>query len=390
MVQSRASKGTVSVESFRGRLRLRWRVAAKQYTLSMSLDDTPGNRQIAQAKARLIESDIIYERFDPTLNKYRPEHFRLVDSSDQPKQVPKLDELWEKFVEYKRPQCSPSTMVNQYRYLTNYLERMPFKSLDESSKARDWIVANLPLESGRRFIVRLSACCDWAMQSKLIDSNPFQGMAKSIKKPKSETDEGFSDINPFTREERDRIIEAFREDAVCPRYSRVKHSHYYPYIWFLFNTGCRPNEAIALRWKDIDEGFTQITFNRAAVRAKGGTVEKSGLKTQKRRIFRCNSKMRDFLASIKPDDCNLDGLLFPAPSGSFMNVGNFRNRVWEPVIKALGIEYRKPYQTRHTFITLALENGMVVHDVARAVGNSPEIIYKHYVGNRRDIDIPEF
>ncbi|MEO1561772.1 MAG: site-specific integrase, partial [Cyanobacteria bacterium J06632_19] len=48
------------------------------------------------------------------------------------------------------------------------------------------------------------------------------------------------------------------------------------------------------------------------------------------------------------------------------------------------------YQTRHTFITLALKNGMNVKDVARLVGNSPEIIYRHYAGQSREIVVPDF
>ncbi len=51
--------------------------------------------------------------------------------------------------------------------------------------------------------------------------------------------------------------------------------------------------------------------------------------------------------------------------------------------------YRPQYQTRHTFITLCLDAGVEVKDVARWVGNSPEIIYKHYAGNKRDLQVPE-
>ena len=54
------------------------------------------------------------------------------------------------------------------------------------------------------------------------------------------------------------------------------------------------------------------------------------------------------------------------------------------MLNQLGIEYRKPYQTRHTFITLALDNGLDAKDVARLVGNSPEVIYKHYAGVRSE------
>ena len=69
------SKGTVSVQSFRGRLRLRLPrhvFGGEQKYLTLGLADTSDNRRIAEAKAKLIESDITLERFDSTLLKYQP------------------------------------------------------------------------------------------------------------------------------------------------------------------------------------------------------------------------------------------------------------------------------------------------------------------------------
>jgi integrase len=51
--------------------------------------------------------------------------------------------------------------------------------------------------------------------------------------------------------------------------------------------------------------------------------------------------------------------------------------------------YLPQYNTRHTAITLLLEAGLDAKDIARLVGNSPEIIYKHYAGNKRDLIVPE-
>ncbi len=83
--------------------------------------------------------------------------------------------------------------------------------------------------------------------------------------------------------------------------------------------------------------------------------------------------------------------MFPSPDGKPIDLNNFRNRTWKTVLKGLGIEYRKLYQTRHTFITHALEVGKLdAKDVARLVGNSPEIIYRHYAGNKRELFVPEF
>jgi len=61
---SKRSKGSVGIETFQGRLRLRLPrqlYGGKQKYLTLGLDDSPGNRRIAEAKVKQIESDIIYE-----------------------------------------------------------------------------------------------------------------------------------------------------------------------------------------------------------------------------------------------------------------------------------------------------------------------------------------
>lgn len=99
--------------------------------------------------------------------------------------------------------------------------------------------------------------------------------------------------------------------------------------------------------------------------------------------------MQDFLSSIKKDDAKPDDLLFPSPEGKYIDFHNFRNRAWKTILTCINIPCRKPYQTRHIFIALVLDNGLDAKDVARLVGNSPEIIYRYYAGNRRDLFVPE-
>jgi integrase len=55
---------------------------------------------------------------------------------------------------------------------------------------------------------------------------------------------------PLPVKKEDRIIEAFKTN----RY----YKYYTPLMEFLFFTGCRPSEAVALQWKHI--GFKEITF----------------------------------------------------------------------------------------------------------------------------------
>jgi integrase len=68
---NKSSKGSVVIISSHNRLQLRFSYGGKRHYLSIGLPDTPTNRKLAELKASEIEKDIIYERFDPTLKKYK-------------------------------------------------------------------------------------------------------------------------------------------------------------------------------------------------------------------------------------------------------------------------------------------------------------------------------
>lgn len=282
-------------------------------------------------------------------------------------------------------------MKYTYNVYTGYIARLPTHELSQAGEIRDYVLKAIPLDSGKRFITRLSACCEWAMRSGLVSENPFDGVAAEIKLPKSAKNDGMSDINPFTLEERDAILQAIETDRFCPNKSAFKHSRYTALVKFLFSTGCRPSEAIALQWKHIASDFKHVSFEQAVIGTDTGRQIRKGLKTQERRRFPCNDLLTALLKSIKPKDATPETLVFPSPEGKPIDLNNFRNRTWKAVLKGLDIEYRKLYQTRHTFITHALETGKLdAKDVARLVGNSPEIIYRHYAGNKRELFVPEF
>ncbi len=389
--QRKASKGSVQIKVSNGRLQLVFTYAGRRHYLSLGFSDTLQTRKLAEMKAREIELDIISGNFAQTLAKYKPASalstVTLVTPIFTPK--PSLRELWEKFIEYKRSQCSPNTMKYTYGVYSNYLKSLPTHDLDRATEIRDYALKNIPLDSCKRFVVRLSACCDWAVKSGMISTNPFAGMSSEIKLPKAQTSD--DEIFPFTADERNAIIEAIGTNQFCPKTSKVKHSYYAPLIQFLFSTGCRPSEATALQWKHVSGDFRFISFEQAIVNGENGKIAREGLKTQERRRFPCNASLQSLLQSIKPENCDPEDLVFPSPgNGRWIDTNNLRNRLWKPVLAGLSIEYRKLYQTRHTFITLALEHGLDAKDVARLVGNSPEVIYRHYAGNKRELFVPEF
>ncbi len=390
----RAPKGSVQIKNSNGRLQLVFSYGGKRHYVSTGFADAPVNRKSAEMKARQIELDILSGNFDASLAKYKPESLRG-DETEAATQEPSLAELWERFIEFKRPQCSENTMRYTYGVYSNYLQQLPTQDLRRAVEIRDFVLQQLPVESAKRFLTRLSACCDLAVQSGAIAANPFAGLARTIKTPKSSADE--YEIDAFAAAERDAILAALRDDRFCPPTARVKHSYYFPLIAFLFKTGCRPSEAIALQWAQVQPDLSKLTFQQRAISTVAGRKLAAGLKNgQQRRVFPCNSSLRELLAGIRPEAVAGEQLVFPSPAGTLVDTNNLRNRVWARVLAGLGIRYRKLYQTRHTFITLALESvgdrgeRLDAKDVARLVGNSPETIYEHYAAARSELVVPEF
>lgn len=382
-LKAKASKGSVKIKVSNGRLQLVFSWGGKRRYLSLEFPDSKTNRKLAEMKARAIELDIVSDNFDETLEKYKPQsaRSRVVPVPPVASTQPSLDQLWEQYIEFKRPSVSPNYLAKELgtaeRVITTQL---PTRSLDEAVKIRDWIVANKPANAAKRLMTQFSSCCDWAAKSDLIDVNPFNGMAKELKLPKNGKKK---QIDPFTHQERDQIINAFADNPY--------YCHYTPFIGFLFKTGCRPSEAIALQWKHISPDSQLIIFEQSAIDTERGIQLRKGLKTQESRKFPCNASLQELLISHKPLNGKPESLVFPSPSGKLIDFHNFRNRAWKTILGDLKeIRYRKPYQTRHTFITLALENGLDAKDVAGLVGNSPEIIYKHYAGSKRELVVPEF
>ncbi|MFN6498610.1 MAG: tyrosine recombinase XerC [Nostoc sp. DedQUE01] len=389
-------KGNVGVEEYRSKLRLRLprtiTEGSKQIYLSTGLDANEINRRRVDSVANWIEEEIITGQLDPTLERYREK----LESYKQPQltivkpHTPQtnLMELWERYCEYMKPQLATTTYRKDYaRKYHNHIKALPTKDLSQAIAIRDYLLTQLTPNAAKRVLTYLAACCKWAVSSGLVKDNPFAGMSEDIKLPKHDSDA----IDPFSKVEMNIIIKAFEDTR----------PHYAPFVKFLFWTGCRTGEVIALQWKHINPDCTQITFAESYDSALG---IRKGTKTGKSRKFPCNSQVRELLLSIRPLNPDSEQSVFTSPTGGIVNSTRFSNQVWKGgkvgqkfykgVIQQLmddgKIErYRCPYNTRHTFITLMLEQGLTVTTVAKLVGNSPEIILKHYAGNTVPLTLPE-
>lgn len=208
-----------------------------------------------------------------------------------------------------------------------------------------------------------------AMQFQFV--NPCLTI-KRLKEPRS-------DIEPFSMAEMQQVIGTVRND-------------YRPYLTLRFLTGVRSAEAHGLKWKHIDFDRSEILIRETFQSGRTETTKTDG----SQREIHMSQPVRDALALMKPQGYAEDprafdeAYVFATRNGHPIDNTNFNDRVWKPLLRLLGLKYRRPYQMRHTCATLWLAAGESPEWIARQLGHTTtEMLfrtYSRYVPNlvRRD------
>jgi len=139
------------------------------------------------------------------------------------------------------------------------------------------------------------------------------------------------------------------------------------YFEFAFFTGCRPEEIIALKWESVD--FEASTVHICRVRT--AKTDRETTKTRNSRDIELNSRALKSLIRQKESSLKNDEYVFlnPVTKKRWNSESSQRIEYWKPTLLALGISYRVPYQTRHTFATMNLMAGANPMWISRQMGH---------------------
>ncbi len=189
------------------------------------------------------------------------------------------------------------------------------------------------------------------------DQYGFANPAERIKRLKQRR----IDIQPFSLAETRRIIGAIRED-------------YRLYLIVRFFTGMRTGELHGLKWKYVDFERRQILVRETFVR---GAMDYTKTDGSQREIAMSAPVCEALLAQRQ--HTGDQAFVFCTANGSPLDNDNFTNRVWYPLLRHLGLDIRRPYQTRHTCATLWLAAGENPEWVARQLGHvDTTMLFKTY------------
>ena len=170
-------------------------------------------------------------------------------------------------------------------------------------------------------------------------------------------------------------LSPFEMEKVLAHLKEKSDLRAWAYFEFAFMTGMRPEELIELRWGDVDWASASIRVERA--RTSG---EVKPLKTYNSRDVDLVRRALVALETMKPwtmlggsdaADGELGRRIFenPGTNKPWHDERSQRDTYWRPALRATGIRWRRPYQTRHTYATNALSAGVNPTYIARQMGH---------------------
>lgn len=199
-----------------------------------------------------------------------------------------------------------------------------------------------------------------AIRDGVLSSSPIEGLA-SAPHQRPEPD-------PFTVDEAEAIISGL---------DRHYSDQVARYFGLKFYTGLRTSESLAMQWAWVDWRLGIMGVSSAIVLGE----HKDSTKTNQIRQVQLNSRALQFLKDQKSATFLMpDGWIFPDPRTKVRWTDDEppRELYWRPCLKRLGIRYRSPYETRHTYATMMLMAGMSPAFGARQMGHSVEMFLRTY------------
>lgn len=364
-----------------GKLYFDFRYLGKRCREITTLDDTQLNRKKLEVILKRIEAEIVTGQFDYA--KYFPSSSFLKQIRLQEKrlsrgalrdEVPLLVHViraWldEHEIEWRESYKTTITSMIE-RHIVPALGDMPVDAITREvlvqfrsglAKYRSTGGLALSASSINRIMTILRSIIEHACYEYKL-SSPWE----RIKKLKVEK----THVDPFTLDEVKRMVDDVRSD-------------FRDYLFVRFFTGMRTGEIHGLRWKCVDFERREILVRETFTM---GNFEYTKNDHSQREISMSQPVYEALKRQFEVTGMRgRDGLVFCTRNGAPIDAKNFTSRIWKPMLEDLGIEYRRPYNTRHTTATLWLASGEAPEWVARQMGHANTTmlfqVYSRFVPN---------
>ena len=200
-------------------------------------------------------------------------------------------------------------------------------------------------ETQRKVLNLLSRVFETAVEEEMIVKNPCKtSLVRSSVAPPEFKEQRF-----LTRDKLEWL-----SDTINPQYKEL--------ILFAGLTGLRKGELFALETSDITNNKVTVTKSLTLI---NGKAEVTHPKTKKSiRTIDIPKELQSYFNNLE------DGPVFPSIKGSRVQAGNFRNRYFQPAVKASIGEPFRFHDLRHTAVALAIKENKHPFEISKMLGHT--------------------
>jgi integrase len=265
------------------------------------------------------------------------------------------------YLDFKKHELKYSTLDKYTNIIRDRIDPF-FGSMQiediKPSDIKKWLysINDVGSKSLRIYISVLSGVFQEAFYDEVVSRNPV----KVVKVPKYTAPK----IKPFNADEVKMIMQ------------HATFDNYRYYLAIAFYTGMRSGEIIALKKIDIDFDKMVITVRRTRSRF-GETSPKTKYSVREIPIIKL---LYPYIKELYNKHDN-EYLFITQYKKPYKDTTVFQSDYWKPSLKALGIEYRRPYNCRHTYATNMLYNNLVSPvQLSQLLGHAnTQMVYDVYV-----------
>lgn len=266
------------------------------------------------------------------------------------------------FISLNEDIWKPSYLDKQKGIVANRFEMFNNKEITDIkvSDCKLWYKSldDVGPKSKKHFTSVLKQVFDVAYYDDIIQRNPALHIKQeTYTAPK---------INPFTSDEVKQILQE-------------AHNYNFNFVYFLamgFYAGMRTGEILALKKSEIDLKNKTISINSTRSRHGEGTVKT----VKSKRVIPIIDNLYPYLKEKIKYSIN-DYVLYTQYGKPYRDSFVFTQRWWTPILKKLNLQYRRPYNMRHTYATNMLYRDLITPvQLAQLLGHSStKMIYEVYV-----------
>ena len=207
----------------------------------------------------------------------------------------------------------------------------------------------LSVNSLKNIKASLQTCLQKAVDEGIVSSNP----ARKVSMPKNAQPE----------------MKTLKASDLAVFFGTAKEFGHYELFYLAVATGMRKGELLALTWDDLDVEHNTITINKTLTFNESGYVAVPPKTKSSNRTIAISEKCTQLLLQYKDKQNVESDIVFPNEHGQYQYACK-APRILHKILKKANLPDMRFHDLRHTFATLALENGMDIKTVSHMLGHT--------------------